>query len=53
MKENGAKVFIKIFVKHLTLKLLSSKIIIKYYQEGACKMIRKLNEIKELLVLMG
>lgn len=53
IKEDGAKVFIKIFVTQRKLKLLSSKTISQYYQDGTYKIISNLNEIKVLIVLIG
>ena len=40
IKEDGAKVFIKIFETQLTLKLLSFKIISQYYQDGTYKIMQ-------------
>ena len=49
IKEDGAKVFIKIFTTQLTLKLLSSKTISQYYQDSTYKINPNLNEIKVLI----
>ena len=53
VKENGNKAFIKIFATQLSLKLLSSKTITQYYQDGTYKIIPKMDEIKVLIVLIG
>ena len=53
IKEDGTKVYIKIFATKLTLKLLSSKTISQYYQDGTYKIIPNLKEIKVLIVLIG
>ena len=53
IKEDGEKLFTKIFANQLTFKLLSSKTISQYYQDGTYKIIPNLNEIKVLIVLIG